>query len=88
MTASTELVPPVELPVAPRNHSWDRANPRHVPACTSPSGNDQTERDCKQCQVIMVTVHAPDGRAWREWRHNSSAIQFKTRPPCLQAVTP
>lgn len=87
MTASQHLMPVNDLPVPVRNHKWDRDKPpRYIPACTSPSGNDQTERDCKQCSIVMVTVHAPDGRAWREWRHKDSGVQFKTRPPCLEVV--
>lgn len=87
MTASAQLMPVNEMPApAARNHKWDRENPRYVPACDSPSGNDQTERTCMQCPVVMVTVHAPDGRAWREWRHKDSSTQFKTRPPCLEVV--
>lgn len=56
---------------------------RHVfgaPVSVAPSleleRHQQTERTCSLCGVVKVTVHAPDGRAWREWRASASAAQL------------
>ncbi len=70
---------------APVKHRWDRDNIKRIPACESPSGNNQTERTCRQCGMVRVTVHAPDNRAWPEWRHPKSPNQFACghAPPCI-----
>lgn len=47
----------------------------------------QTERTCKVCGAVKVTVHAPDGRAWREWRVNASSAQIACEAlPCKVAT--
>jgi hypothetical protein len=44
----------------------------------------QTERTCAVCRLVKVTVHHPDGRAWREWRLADSSDQYSDdrSPPC------
>lgn len=45
----------------------------------------QTERTCLNCGAVKVTVHAPDGGCWREWRTSADAEQVATGvwPPCV-----
>lgn len=69
--------------------------PRHLfgqPVSVPPSSeldrHQQTERTCSVCGAVKVTVHAPDGRAWREWRASSSAAQVRVRDdlPCAPQI--
>lgn len=69
--------------------------PRHVfsdPVSVPPSieldRHQQTERTCAVCGAVKVTVHAPGGRAWREWRASSSAAQLQLRDdlPCVPKI--
>ena len=48
------------------NHHWNLEH--RIPACESPDGNERTERTCPFCGLTKVTVHAPRGLPWREWR--------------------
>jgi hypothetical protein len=77
-------LPTVELSPPPR-HSWGK--PGYV-ASDTPSGCPQTERVCLHCRIVRVTVHSPDNRHWREWRHPASAVQFTCdhTPPCQHRV--
>lgn len=78
----TISLPPLDLPAAqplalpPRNHAWDYLHKRNVPAIESPSNCEQTERDCKHCSLIRVTVHPPRGNPYRAWRYAGSETQF------------
>lgn len=47
----------------------------------------QTERTCPVCRLVRVTVHHPDGRAWREYRLGDSENQFADghEPACTLA---
>jgi hypothetical protein len=51
--------------------------PVSVPASLELERHPQTERTCLACGAVKVTVHAPDGQAWREWRASSSAAQHR-----------
>jgi hypothetical protein len=64
-------------------HAWGDPIPIH--GIATPHGCDQTERTCKLCHLVKITVHQPDGRAYREWRHPNNPDQFPmdTTPPCL-----
>lgn len=45
----------------------------------------QTERTCSVCSVVKITVHGPNGGAWREWRLPNCVDQFSDAlgaPPC------
>lgn len=79
------------FPTAPQQPA-----PRHVfcdPVSIPPSLEldryQQTERTCSVCGAVKVTVHAPDGRAWREWRTSSSAAQVRLRDdlPCSPQIS-
>jgi len=62
-------------------HSF--ADPLWVPACKSVSGRPQTERTCKTCGAVKVTLHGDDhGRAWRA---SADAAQIETfdMPACI-----
>jgi hypothetical protein len=50
--------------------------------------HQQTERSCAVCGLVKVTVHHPDGRAWREWRLKDCVDQYEDdrTPQCLTAV--
>lgn len=69
-----------------------KARPPHVfgdPVSIAPdpfrARYQQTERVCGGCHLVKVTVHAADGRAWREWRLPGCADQFSDDrgPPCV-----
>jgi len=66
----------------PRLHSWD-PKAKYIQNC--PDGNERTERTCRLCQMVKITVHAGDWRsAWREWRTRDGKIWGGTAtPPCL-----
>lgn len=50
--------------------------------------HQQTERTCAVCGTVKVTVHHPDGRAWREWRVRGADRQFEDERTPLCAVAP
>lgn len=63
------------------DHVW-------VPAAKSVSGRPQTERACKVCGAVKVTLHGDDhGRAWRA---SADAEQVETfdAPPCVPKAQP
>ena len=70
--------------------------PRHVfgePVSVAPSleleRHQQTERTCSVCGAVKVTLHASDGRAWREWRVSASSAQhllFHGDLPCSPQI--
>lgn len=59
--------------------------PVSVPASLELDRHPQTERTCSVCGVVKVTVHAPDGEAWREWRASASSAQHRLADdlPCI-----
>lgn len=65
-------------------HRWDRENKRAIAAASSPSQCDQTERDCKICGLVMITVHPPREDSYRAWRYPDDPKQFTSEatPPC------
>lgn len=67
-----------------RVHRWDHEHERNLAASEFADGNARTERDCVLCGIVKVTVHAPNGFAWREWKHPKSDIYFQAdhTPPC------
>ena len=69
-------------PQPPPQHQFGEAV--SVPKNRSLDRHPQTERTCKVCGAVKVTVHAPGGRAWREWRTSASSAQIETdfAPPC------
>jgi hypothetical protein len=61
-------------------------DPVSVPAHKTASGRPQTERTCKLCPVVKVTLRGGDhGRAWRT---SADAAQVETfdAPPCVPKV--
>jgi hypothetical protein len=87
----TQLLPPNELPqstVTPdivRKHRWDRDNEKRIAGTEFADGNARTERCCIFCGLQKITVHSPDGKAWREWKHPKAPdiyFQAAQTPPC------
>lgn len=73
-------------PKAPPQHQWGAAT--RLPLDTCLKRHEQTERTCAVCGLIRVTVHHPDGRAWREWRLAGTDRQFEDErtPVCMVAA--
>lgn len=71
---------------APARHVF--GEPVSVPPSYELSRYQQTERTCSLCGAVKVTVHGPDGAAWREWRVSSSAAQLRLNDdlPCRGAI--
>lgn len=71
-----------EVGPCPLTHPW--GEPKAIAADASLGRNGQTERVCVHCRLVRITVHSPDRRHWREWRHPNSAVQFPAQatPPC------
>jgi cytochrome c5 len=59
-------------------------SPVWVPAARSASGYPQTERTCKVCGAVKVTLH-PKGGGGRAWRRSADAVQVETfdAPACV-----
>lgn len=53
----------------------------------SHDGNERSERACRHCPLIKITVHPAVGFPWREWRMKDSQarIALGATPPCLDA---
>jgi hypothetical protein len=67
-----------------RRHSW--RDVRSIPSCESPDGCDRTERTCSNpgCGLVKITVHPPQGLAYRKWRHpNGNEFDLGSTPPCM-----
>lgn len=55
---------PAVAHLLPLKHTFEL--PKWIPADQSRSGRPQTERTCKVCGAVRVTLHGDDvGRAWR-----------------------
>lgn len=66
-------------------HRWGASVQLRNPA----TGNDQTERSCLRCGLVKVTVHAPHGVPWREWRApGQGQVQVAATPPCGAVMSP
>ena len=55
-------------------HKW--SDPVPVDAANSPAGYEQSERQCALCDLIKITVHPPEGFAYRAWRYRNTSEQF------------
>jgi hypothetical protein len=64
-------------------HDWgdgrERVNYICVPANPLLGRHQQTERTCKRCKLVKITVHPPEGGGWREWRWGEGGCQFIDR---------
>lgn len=66
----------------PRRHGW--INEMRILPFESIDGNERTERTCKRCGLVKITIHYPYGYADREWRHpNGKTIKLSRTPPYL-----
>jgi hypothetical protein len=82
-----EALPPVDLPVRARRHSWNNDNPVTILPSEAHDGNERTERSCKLCGMVKITVHGAEGLPWREWRtKNGDRWWGQATPPCLDEV--
>jgi hypothetical protein len=67
-----------------------RPPPHQFGACVSVDANpaldrqQQTERTCKVCGAVKVTVHAGN-KHWREWRLSDSGAQREMADPVCGA---
>lgn len=53
-----------------------------VPANPSLHRHAQTERTCKICGAVKITVHPPEGGGYRLWRRSALSGQVETEPSC------
>lgn len=85
MTADNVIALPHAAPAAraPR-HRWGDA--LRLAACASVSGCDQTERTCRRCGLVCVTIHPPHhAKPWREWRKIGDVqVMVEGTPPCRE----
>lgn len=59
-----------------------------VPASKSKSGRPQTERTCKLCGAVKVTLHGDNhGRAWRV-SNDAPQVETFTAPVCMPKGQP
>lgn len=75
----TSLIPPADIVPKKirqrsRLHKWSEPIPFE----------HHTERHCQFCSLIRVTMHTPDGKAWREFKYGMNGKQFQARftPRC------
>jgi len=72
-------------PSAPRHTRSD--NVIRIAAADTESGNGETIRTCVKCDLVMVTVHPPQGEGypWHEFTMpgSSARIQLSQRPCCV-----
>lgn len=68
-----------------RRHKWNEIEPVRLSGQFTHDGNDRTVKQCSQCGLQKITVHAARGRAtWNEWRHrNGHLIALSSTPPCI-----
>lgn len=61
---------------------------KRVYADASPSGYEQTERTCKNCGAVRITILTKDGAPLRAWRGPDDAKQVITEvaPLCPQTA--
>jgi hypothetical protein len=75
MTEATIIPAPMQ-----RRHRWDL--PRSVLTDT-PSGCEETERECVDCHLVKITVHPPFGFPYRAWRTAAGMrATIEHTPPC------
>jgi hypothetical protein len=74
----------VHMPQAkPAPHPF--GDPVSVPANPALGRHQQTERTCKVCGAVKVTVHAGK-KGWREWRLSESGAQMEMADPVCRAI--
>ena len=80
------LPPPKAMP--PRRHVF--GDPVSVKANLPLGRCQQTERTCKLCGVVKVTVHGPSDNHFRAWRKHQDAEQIETFAalPCEPKAAP
>jgi hypothetical protein len=60
-----------------RKHKWrDSIN---IHRDSTPSGCDETERECEHCHLVKLTVHPPFGFPFRMWR-TKGGVRFPDMP--------
>lgn len=76
------------LHMPPLKHNFYGVVPVSVPAHASKSGHPQTERTCKTCGAVKVTLHIGDdgGRAWRASADGAQVETF-VAPSCVPVGT-
>jgi hypothetical protein len=74
------LPPPKPQPAPP--HLF--GEPMTIAADLSPTGREQKEKTCLRCGAIRVTVMAPTGESWREWRLSADGpqLEWQGAPEC------
>jgi hypothetical protein len=57
---------------------------RSMPAQPHLGRDQQTERTCKRCGLVKITVHPKEGGGYRLWRWGDAPAQFADRvtPEC------
>lgn len=64
-TAAKQTDAPVTK-LAARRHKW--GDPVYIHHDTAPSGCNETEKACKICKLVKITVHTPERRHYPAWR--------------------
>jgi len=83
MTDAPDIEETYERPTA--RHRWGDPFARLE---NTPSGCAETERICKHCGMMRITVHPPEGYPWLEWKaRGQKRVQLDQTPPCLPGAT-
>lgn len=76
-------------PARSHNHEWDHENEKRLAACEFKDGNARTEKTCRHCGMVKITIHYPVGFPGREWRTKDGKRWWgQATPPCNQKVRP
>lgn len=67
-----------------RRHVFD--DPVSVAADAVLERHPQTERTCKLCGAVKVTVQPPEGGGFRLWRRPKGWLQEPDEPPCEMQI--
>lgn len=73
-------------------HDWpdvdDEKYYKRVPPNPLLGRHQQTERTCKRCKLVKVTVHPPEGGGYRLWRFGDDLQQLALAdmPECGAAL--
>ncbi len=60
--------------IAAPKHKWLRV-PTYIHRDKTPSGCDETERECELCGLVKITVHQPEGFPYRAFR-SKGGVRF------------